>query len=117
MCLIEHGAEFIQSSYVPAEVAVISDGIGNPHDDITRSDAGTHFAAVGERREPTRILGFGKRVERLEQVGDSTRTSGQSCGEIGLIANRPDGDGGMVIVLTDQFGELLSGVGGKLRTR
>ena len=126
MCLIEHRPEIIESSCVPTKVAVIPDGIGDPDDDIARCGAGSvatflrrdaDLAAVGVRRESTRILSLGKRVERLQQVGENARALGRRCGKVGLIADRPDRDGGMVIVLTDQLGELLLGVGGEQGTR
>src|ERR1700692_3919147 len=109
MCLIEHRAQFIKPSCVPAKIAVIPDCIGNPDDDITGCDAGNlatllrrdaDLAAVRERCEPTRLLMLREPVEGREQVRENTRTLSQSCGQIGLIANRPDSDGGMVIVLT-----------------
>ena len=103
MELVEPGTVSFDGAAVPAEIVVVADSVGDGNVGVvggTGRDSchGGQAGLVHLVNQCVQLLMVVDDIGFIDAVG------------IDLIAEAPDNDGGMVVVLDDQFGHLLDGV-------
>src|SRR5277367_1512028 len=116
MGAIEKRPHVVGLAVVPAEIAVVAGDICQADELVAKAlcrcrDLSFGLAAICECRRASGILHFREAIERPDEGGCLAGTMVLRGPQVDLVADGPERDRGMIVVLPDQLGELLARVG------